>query len=137
MAVTTTSSSRVPEVDSLVAVCAWVSVVTELAAMTANAAALGRFDPIFRIRMSPRWLYFFGMPGHAQACCWQLAPPAINGQFHRKYSMQIDGKGMLKDLKRAPDRCAAAVTASYRGAGEGVPNPLHFRRLQMGVAPDE
>jgi hypothetical protein len=36
----------------------------------------------------------------AQAGCWQLAPRAINGQFHRKHSMEIDGKSMLSEIER-------------------------------------
>jgi hypothetical protein len=51
--------------------------------------------------MSPRWLCFFtAPPSRAQASGWQLAPRAINGQFHRKHSMQIDGKSMLSEIEQ-------------------------------------
>jgi hypothetical protein len=45
-------------------------------------------------------MFFHRAPNRAQAGCWQLAPRAINGQFDRKHSMQVDGKSMLSEIER-------------------------------------
>ena len=110
-------------VAGIAAVCAWLGVITEPAAMTANATAPGRFDPIFPIRVPPRQLCFFSPCHRRTQAAGSLPLLLLMSSLAARTACKSTGKVCFKTL--AP------------GAGEGVPKSLHFPVCHAGMAPDE